>query len=70
MPVAVSSGNWPQANAAIFFFGAGMVLLAALIFGLVIWTTLQYRAPLHEGEFVATEPEQPRPEGGETPTAK
>ncbi|HEY9898598.1 MAG TPA: hypothetical protein V6D00_05405 [Pantanalinema sp.] len=67
MPVAVSSGNWLQANAAIFFFGVGMVLFAALVFGLVIWTTLKYRAPLHEEEFVATEPEPPRPEP-ETPT--
>lgn len=62
MPVAVSSGNWLQANTVIFFFGAGMVLLAALVFGLVVWTTLKYRAPLNETEFIATEPEPSRPE--------
>lgn len=67
MPEAVSSGNWVQANAAIFAFGVLMVLFSAAVFGLVIWTALKYRAPLHEGEFVATEPteaERKRHEGG------
>ncbi|MBO9540231.1 hypothetical protein J7643_06535 [bacterium] len=65
MPVAVSSGHWVQANAAIFFFGGMMVLFSALVFGLVVWTALQYRAPLHEGEFVASEPEESKRPGPE-----
>lgn len=70
MPEAVSSGNWMQANAAIFAFGLLMVLFSAAVFGLVIWTALKYRAPLHEGEFVAAEPsesERHPPEGTEPP---